>query len=149
MAREFDDVEELRRALFNDLYNAVLKEVVKEMKDIEKETIEERVYAVFSPKEYKRRYSNGGLIAEENMQEEIRANGNDITVEITNITRGNESQCKDYYRGYIQPIVEEGYYIWNGEMPPPRPFIDETQSVIDTTDRIDKIIERVLKSMGW
>lgn len=149
MAREFDDVEELRRALFNDLYNAVLKEVVKEMKDIEKETIEERVYAVFSPKEYVRRYSNGGLIAEENMQEEIGINGNDITVEITNITRGNEGQCKDYYRGYIQPVVEEGYYIWNGEMPPPRPFIDETQSVIDTTDRIDEIIERVLKSMGW
>ena len=55
MAYEFDNVEELRRALIRDLQEAVIKEVVKEMKDIEREVIEERVYAVFSPKEYERR----------------------------------------------------------------------------------------------
>ena len=148
MAYEFDNVEELRRALIKDLHEAVVKEVVKEMKDIEREVIEERVYAVFSPKVYERRYEDGGLMDKENMLEEVSISKNDITVEITNLTQGNPTY-RNFWDGEIQELIETGNYMWNGQMPPPRPFIDETQSVIDTTDRIDRAIERALSNLGW
>lgn len=148
MADMFNNVEELRRALIKDLQEAVIKEVVKEMKDIEREVIEERVYAVFSPKEYERRYDDGGLMDEENMLEEVSISKNDITVEITNLTQGNP-RYRNFWNGEIQELIETGSYMWNGQMPPPRPFIDEAQSVIDTTDRIDRAIERALSNLGW
>ena len=123
-------------------------EVVEEMKDIEREVIEERVYAVFSPKVYERRYEDGGLMDKENMLEEVSISKNDITVEITNLTQGNPTY-RNFWDGEIQELIETGNYMWNGQMPPPRPFIDETQSVIDTTDRIDRAIERALSNLGW
>lgn len=148
MADMFNNTEELRRALIKDLQEAVIKEVVKEMKDIEREVIEERVYAVFSPKEYERRYANGGLMDERNMQEEVSKFGDNINIEIVNLTQGN-SKYRNHWVGEIQDLIEKGSYMWNGQMPPPRPFIDEAQSVIDTTDRIDRAIERALSNLGW
>ena len=148
MSDTFDTIAELREALLKDMRNAVIKEVVKEMKDIEREVIEERVYAVFSPKVYKRRYENGGLMDKENMLEEVSISKNDITVEITNLTQGNPTY-RNFWDSDIQELIETGNYMWNGQMPPPRPFIDETQSVIDTTDRIDRAIERALSNLGW
>ena len=148
MSDTFDTIAELREALLKDMRNAVIKEVVKEMKDIEREVIEERVYAVFSPKVYKRRYENGGLMDKENMLEEVSISQNDITVEITNLTQGNPTY-RNFWDSDIQELIETGNYMWNGQMPPPRPFIDETQSVIDTTDRIDRAIERALSNLGW
>ena len=148
MAQEFDNVEELRRALIRDLQQAVITEVVKEMKDVEREVIEERVYAVFSPKEYERRYANGGLMDEENMVEKVSITRDDISIELANMTKGND-MYRNYWRGEIQDLIEDGNYMWNGEMPPPRPFIDEAQSVIDTTTRISDAIDRALKKLGW
>ena len=112
------------------------------------EVIEEKVYAVFSPKEYERRYEKGGIGDTKNMIEEVRVFANEIVIEITNLTSGN-SKYRNYWQGEIQPLIEEGNYMWNGEMPPPRPFIDEAQSIVDNTDRIYNVIMKVLRKYGW
>ena len=111
MSDMFNNTEELRRALIKDLQEAVIKEVVKEMKDIEREVIEERVYAVFSPKEYERRYANGGLMDEGNMQEEVSKFGDNINIEIANLTQGN-SKYRNYWVGEIQDLIEAAEALW-------------------------------------
>ena len=147
--KEYEDAAELYADLLNDIEKVAAKEISKEMIKIEQETIDKEVYAKFTPKVYQRRYDDGGLRSEANMETKISMEGNGITIEVLNTTTGSPHSCPGYYRGYIQPLVEEGIYIWNGEMPPPRPFIDPAQEVIDNTDRIDDILDGALKNLGW
>lgn len=147
--KEYEDAAELYADLLNDIEKVVAKEISKEMIKIEQETIDKEVYAKFTPKVYQRRYDSGGLRSEANMETKISMEGDSIIIEVLNTTTGGPHSCPGYYRGYIQPLVEEGIYIWNGEMPPPRPFIDPAQEVIDNTDRIDDILDGALKNLGW
>ena len=142
----YDSIEELYADLLNDIKNSVADEVTKEMKKIEQEVIDRNVYSVFSPKVYERRKDGGGLRSEDNMVEDISANGDGVTIEIKNMTIGNE-KYNDYWTGEIQPLIESGSYMWNGTMPPPRPFIDDTQKEVDK--KIDKIVEDALNKLDW
>ena len=147
--KDYEDVVELYKDLLSDVEKTVAKEISKEIIKIEQETIDKEVYAKFTPKVYQRRYDDGGLRSEANMETWISVEGDSVIIEVENTTTGSPHSCPNYYRGYIQPLIEEGIYIWNGEMPPPRPFIDPTQEVIDDTNRIDDVLDRVLKNLGW
>ena len=142
----YDDIEELYADLLNEIKNTVADEIAKEMKKIEQEVIDRNVYSAFSPKVYERRKDDGGLRSEDNMVEGISIDGDSVIIEVENMTTGNE-RYNDYWKGEIQPLIESGSYMWNGKMPPPRPFIDDTQREIDK--RIDKIVEDALNKLDW
>ena len=142
----YDDIEELYADLLNEIKNTVAKEIAKEMKKIEQEVIDRNVYSAFSPKVYERRKDDGGLRSEDNMVIDTSTNGDSVTIEVKNMTTGNE-RYNDYWTGEIQPLIESGSYMWNGTMPPPRPFIDNTQKEVDK--KIDKIVEDALNNLDW
>ena len=142
----YDDIEELYADLLNEIKNTVAKEIAKEMKKIEQEVIDRNVYSAFSPKVYERRKDDGGLRSEDNMVEGISIDGDSVIIEVENMTTGNE-RYNDYWKGEIQPLIESGSYMWNGKMPPPRPFIDDAQREVDK--RIDKIVEDALNKLDW
>ena len=142
----YDDIEELYADLLNEIKNTVADEIAKEMKKIEQEVIDRDVYSAFSPKVYERRKDDGGLRSEDNMVEGISIDGDSVIIEVENMTTGNE-RYNDYWKGEIQPLIESGSYMWNGKMPPPRPFIDDTQREVDK--RIDKIVEDALNKLDW
>ena len=142
----YDDIEELYADLLNEIKNTVADEIAKEMKKIEQEVIDRNVYSAFSPKVYERRKDDGGLRSEGNMVEGISIDGDSVIIEVENMTTGNE-RYNDYWKGEIQPLIESGSYMWNGKMPPPRPFIDDAQREVDK--RIDKIVEDALNKLDW
>ena len=142
----YDDIEELYADLLNEIKNTVAKEIAKEMKKIEQEVIDRNVYSAFSPKVYERRKDDGGLRSEDNMVEGISIDGDSVIIEVENMTTGNE-RYNDYWKGEIQPLIESGSYMWNGKMPPPRPFIDDAQREVDK--RIEKIVEDALNKLDW
>ena len=142
----YDDIEELYADLLNEIKNTVADEIAKEMKKIEQEVIDRNVYSAFSPKVYERRKDDGGLRSEDNMVEGISIDGDSVIIEVENMTTGNE-RYNDYWKGEIQPLIESGSYMWNGKMPPPRPFIGDTQREVDK--RIDKIVEDALNKLDW
>ena len=142
----YNDIDELVDDLINDLCSSLGNEIGNEMKKIEQESIDSSVYGAFTPKEYVRRGDSGGLRSEDNMVEDISANGDGVTIEIKNMTTGNE-KYNDYWTGEIQPLIESGSYMWNGQNPPPRPFIDDAQKEVDK--KIDKIVEDALNKLDW
>lgn len=148
MAQEFNDIDALFNALLDDIRDSVSEEVSKEMIKIEQEHIDSQVYNAYTPKEYSRRLDNGGLRSEENMQSTINRTNDGIEITVHNSTTGN-LLYKNYWQGEIQDFIESGVYMWNGQMPPPRPFIDDTQEEIDNSNRIEEAVERALNKLGW
>lgn len=147
MAKDtYNDIDELFNDLMDDLSNELGNEIGKEMAKIEQEVIDSNVYGAFTPKEYVRRKDNGGLRSEENMEIVVTRKGDSVEIEVHNATTGNVLY-KNYWQGEIQDFIESGVYMWNGQMPPPRPFIDEAQKRVD--ENIDAIFERVLGKLGW
>ena len=144
--QDYDDIEELYMALLNEIKDVVADEVAKKMKKIEQEVIDKNVYSAFNPKVYERRKDNGGLRSEDNMVTDISTTSDGVIIEIENMTTGNE-RYNDYWKGEIQPLIESGSYMWNGQNPPPRPFIDDTQKEVDK--KIDKIVEDALNKLDW
>lgn len=142
----YNDIDELVDDLINDLCSSLGSEIGNEMKKIEQESIDSSVYGVFTPKEYVRRGDSGGLRSEDNMEVTIIPTSNGVTIELHNSTTGN-SLYKNYWQGEIQDLILEGRYMWNGSMPPPRPFIDDTQEKVDA--KIESIVESALNKLGW
>lgn len=142
MKKDYNDIDEL----IKDLEDAVEKtapKVAKEMREYEKEAIFENVYNAYSPKKYKRRYEDGGLIADENIDLEIEKNSDGYTIIMTNTTRGN----KEYggTSGYIQDVIEEGKGYWTEYLDNvigARPFIEPTEKKIE--ERLEDFIEKEL-----
>ena len=142
----YNDIDELFNDLMDDLSGELGKEIGKEMVKIEQEVIDSNVYGAFTPKEYSRRLDNGGLRSEENMEIVVTRKGDSVEIEVHNATTGNVLY-KNYWQGEIQDFIESGVYMWNGQMPPPRPFIDESQKRVD--ENIEVIFERALNKLGW
>lgn len=154
MARKriYEEFESLLGDLQYDLIDVAYK-VADEMKNIEKEVIEEVVYSAYDPSFYERRMSNGGLSDKANMQEEIDLIQDGVSISVKNITTGNDkySNAEGYTDGYISDIIEEGsgYGYELDEYIGARPFQETTQSYIDLTDRVDKIVDKMLDKKGW
>ena len=148
--QSYDSIEELIADLESDIQNKVKPQIEKEMRNIMKDVINEVVYGAYEPSFYSRRYSNGGLIDDKNI--EITASYSNGTLEITmkNITKGNTRYSDRYPNsntsGYIADLIETGVYenlslsMYIGE----RPFQQKTIDKIEESGIIEKIIEKAL-----
>lgn len=141
----YENLDSLFADLLKDIQTSVAQEIAEQIIDIEQDIIDENVYEAFEPRVYERREDEGGLRSRENMDIKIKSNDNGVTVEVTNITKGN-SDYKNYYRGYIQPLIEEGRYMWT-RRPPARPFVDDVQKEIDKN--AEDIVEEALSKNNW
>lgn len=113
--------KELNKRINNALNDDVVYETVKNQMIA---TTYEEVYDVYSPKKYKRRGENGGLLDENNIVKTL--NRKTHTLKLKNITRGNEKFTPT--DGYLAGIIEKGQgyhykFDYNGK---PRPFIQKT-----------------------
>lgn len=148
--QSYDSIEELIADLENDIQNKVKPQIEKEMRNIMKDVINEVVYSAYEPFFYSRRYANGGLMDDKNI--EITANYSNGVLEISmkNITKGNTKYSNDFpdsnTSGYIADLIETGVYenlslsMYIGE----RPFQQKTIDKIEESGIIEKIIEKAL-----
>ncbi len=141
----YDDIDSLFADLLNDIKTSVAEEIAEQMIEIEQDIIDENVYEAFEPRVYERREERGGLRCKGNMEVKIKPNSDGVSIEVMNKTRGN-SEYKNYHRNYIQPLIEEGRYIWTRK-PPARPFIDDVQKEID--NNAEEMVEEALSKNNW
>lgn len=138
--------------IIEDIESIAVNEVAQKMKEIEQEVIYEEVYKAYLPTSYKRRYESNGLSDMDNMELEHKTDKNGITLELYNMTKGNERYKK--HDEYISDIIEtgEGYrYVGNGDnmFERPRPFQAVAENILVETDEIIDVIYEGLEKRGY
>lgn len=87
------------------------------------------------------------------MEHDIEETTNGFNISVKNATKGNEeySNAQGYTSGYIADIIEEGkgYGYGLDSVIGARPFNEVSQGVIDSTNRIEKVIENEFKKRGY
>jgi len=133
----------------NKIAQVSVTDVVKE---VEQQHIQTDVYDVYTPKYYKRRYYNDGLIANDNIVGSMDGN----TLEIVNITKPYNNS----YNNELAPLVEYGLAysgnaknIFKSDMSGepwanPRPFTANTIKDLKTNKQHVKALKNGLKNYG-
>lgn len=124
-------------------------------KEKAKSNVQKIVYGAYTPKVYKRRKNNGGLISAENFiftderfnLEDIMVN-NDNVIRVSffatfdNITKTNgfmkEKTSGERDKRYLAPIIEYGNPNSNAPYSRPRPFMEKTENYINGNNGEDR-----------
>lgn len=96
----YKDLSSMFDAIKKDIDTVLNNEVYEAVKELEILNIRHTVYDVYKPKTYKRRYTNEGMLQENNIIGEVK-NGK---LSIINATKSKEG---DY--DYLPQILEYGY----------------------------------------
>jgi len=115
-------------------------DVKKEVTKTEQRHINSDVYDVYSPKYYRRRRANGGLIADDNIVGEMIS---DDTLSVTNKTKFNPNGEPD-----LAEWVEYGLDPGVGAYADERPFTQNTIDELNSTKAHVKAMQLGLKKRG-
>lgn len=131
-----------------DCTSVVKEKVPPTMKQTLKKAIKMEVYAKYRPSQYERRKENGGLLDEENMDYEIKVEGNRIKLIMYSTVR-REYGSPEYIDSVI--VTGKGYQwersrIYQSQMP--RDFYKVAQEIIESEELRIKL-KRVLQSKGY
>lgn len=152
-------IEELESRIIQLLIKALSEkgEVAFTVKDEMLKKIEEIVYQSYTPLQYERRGSAGGLADPDNISIYVKQDGNEVKMIIRNLTEGNKDV--DYSTGTVAPnhlagIIEygrtSGLYARNrygtqDQYMKPRPF---TQKTAEALRREKKHIDALIKELN-
>lgn len=150
MKKSYTDVNSLLKDLKMDIEDALAKEVLDEVKEIELRHIEYDVLSAYSPKIYQRR-NTGGIDDEQNIVGELKG----MQLVVDNIT-----PFEDGYGTYnsgigLAELINDGestkgyFYDYPGAFTQPRPFIDNTIDEIEHTDSVESALKSGLKRHGY
>jgi hypothetical protein len=154
----------IREAIMSEIKKSLVTDVLKTIQTREKRSIAKVVYRAYSPETYIRRYTDGGLIDDRNIEGIIeKEDGNSARLSISNLTKYNTSGRG--YGGssseYLTPLIVLGQdahptgYSW---FPNPklrsRGYAKERNFIGDTVNELRKsnahvdALRKSLKSKG-
>ena len=134
-------INEILKSIKTDVEDTLLNEVFEDAKQQMGKTLDSNVYNAYSPKEYTRRGSSGGLRDEENIQMvDMDSNRSDINIEIRNMALNNSHITP----GLLLDDLVEGNGTWGVGA---RKFRDASAEAID--NNLNETMTKGLKSRGW
>lgn len=109
----------IEQKLQTKIKNALQSEVAETSRQTMKNHLETDVYSQYTPTTYERKYSDGGLLDDNNIQTTMV---NETTLKIENIRRDEKTGR------LVAPIIEHGIGYWGGldAIIGERPFVRET-----------------------
>ena len=149
--KNYNSLDELVKDLKDDIDDVLSREVFDEVCDIEMEHIQRDVLNRYQPQIYERR-SSGGISDRSNIKGKVR----DMELTVNNETPYNPGYGT-YNRGNdLATLLNEGsggkrkiYYDFAGEFEQPTYFSENTQTEIDNTNRVERILNKGLKRRGY
>ena len=106
--------------------------------------IQEKVYGVYNPEVYERRYGNGGLMDEENIKGEVKKG--DLTVENKTPPNPEARDGATVDKNLIE-VIETGIG-YDYDNPGARPFIDATIQALRASGAIVNALKIGLEKQG-
>ena len=104
------------------------------------EVIQKNVYDVYTPVEYERRGEQGGFLDTRFMHFTNHiAEGSRIVSTFENLAQGQDTMVGKYIAEMIEKGLKEPYNNPDGPWAEPRPFLEDTAQVLETTKR-DEVI---------
>lgn len=173
---DFNSLEDLEKYLNKNIVDTLKNDVYNVVKEVQQENIQAEVYDKYridedgeltEPYRYKRRYKNGGLIADDNIVPNVINNNNEIDLIVENIAKGAD-RINDYNGNsgnlsgeYIAELIEygDGYngleYDYKGNRDntayqylKSRPFMRKTVEELENSMLHVKALRNGLKSKG-
>lgn len=148
--KSFNTVEGLQREIMKRANKALKNEVKDYVEDKMKSHVEQDVYATYSPVEYERRETNGGLLDDSNIRDVVH--GRVLTVyNETQVEGPRLANHKEYHNPDGLPRLLESdnirnpwthkRYMWMK----PRPFMTNTQKDINkhNKDIVNMVEQRI------
>lgn len=160
----FNNPNELFKYLQNEIADSLKNEVTEIVKEVEQEAIQEQVYDRYNivggrrkdPYVYQRRMGHGGLSDPNNMVQVVQIVGDEVVLEVTNITKGQQDSNL-----YVADLVEYGdgsggeYDFKNNrdgtayQYLNPRPFTEETIKRLEASGVHVNALRNSLKRKGF
>lgn len=141
----FSSLKEMEKYIQDEINKSLKNDVAPVVKEVMSAEVQNTVYSVYEPKMYKRRYNNGGLMSENNMNDTLIKDG---VIAVSNDTPFNG---KNYSGKTLTEVVVtgEGYtYDYPYEYNQPRDFIEATRKDLIQTQAHTKALVNGLKKSG-
>lgn len=134
---KFNNLNDLFKKIENDIQDTMMNEVAETVKDEMQTAIQRTVYDAYTPKQYSRRLSDGGMLDSKNIQ--TMSDGHTLTVKnIAPLDNGRTDYALD-------DIVVNGM----GYMPYPRDFYSECAEQLKTSEKHVEALKQGLKKKGY
>lgn len=137
--KNFDDLKSLIAYAKNDIKKTMQTKVLETVKEVEIKHIQEDVLDAYTPEYYKRRES-GGIDDPNNIVGVVAEEGNEIVLNVTNNTLA-VGKTED---GFLDEIIEKGVPPYEHTYSKPRPFLENTEEELSSSEIIEKIIKSEL-----
>ena len=149
--KNYDSLDKFVKDLKSEIEDTLSKEVFDEVCNIEMEHIRMDVLSRYQPQIYKRRTS-GGIDDMSNLRGKVR----DMELTVDNVTPFNPGYGTYNSGNDLATLLDGGsggkhkiYYDYSGEFEQPTYFLENTQTEIDKTDRVEKVLNKELKRRGY
>lgn len=157
-------IASLKKKMMEQVRESLNSDVTTTVQAIQRQEIKRKVYNVYKPSYYTRRYQDGGLLSRDNIVGETSNTGNGVRLTVSNITEFNRSE--DSYRwtfnsgggDYLTPLIVLGndrhrgsgytYQTMGAEYMNPRDFITSTKEALITTQAHTKSLRHSLSQKG-
>ncbi len=134
---KFNNLNDLFKKIENDIQDTMQNEVAETVKEEMQAAIQSTVYDAYTPKQYSRRLSDGGMLDGKNIQ--TMSDGHTLTVKnIAPLDNGRTDYALD-------DIVVNGM----GYMPYPRDFYSECAEQLKTSEKHVEALKQGLKKKGY
>lgn len=127
----------------NDIQNAIVSDLIDYIYNIMKEEIQKEVYDKFSPKSYKRRYEEGGLLDTNLFEYELIFSQRGFKIRVFTNAKGAGFD-KNYS---LDKYIVEGIYQYPNS-PEPRDFYKYTIDNLSNGGKVNSIIKSALIKKG-
>jgi hypothetical protein len=156
----FKNLNDLYKHIEDQVHSSLLDEVAQGVRDVMSVEIQDAVYTKYpgggnEPDVYRRRYDQGGLLDESNMEAFINVKTN--TLEVFNNTPFNDGYNTANHGLGLTSLIENGhgadnqYYDYhkdNAEYMKPRPFVAQTKESVAKLKSHKSDLKRGLKARG-
>ena len=149
--KNYDSLDAFVKDLKSDIEDTLSKEVFDEVCNIEMEHIQADVLNRYQPQIYGRR-TTGGIGDRSNLRGKVR----DMELDVYNETPFNPGYGTYNSGNDLATLLNEGsggkhkiYYDFAGEFEQPTYFLENTQTEIDNTNRVERILNKGLKRRGY